>query len=331
MRSAMRATAFLAPLALSPEVFGQSVEVTPSNTGALNTMGMVHEVTTAVPNMITAVVNSADYQGIGMALFLGLATFTLAFALYKYVISGNLTDLLESVFVIGFTWVLMLGYLVAIFALYDWQRDFSAIIQQGILGSTNEFYALETIWNIIKSFDFSFTTETASWNPLVNLKTVLADVAFWLITIVFVGLMLLLLVATMVVSMLGLWGYIVLAIVGYMLIPTLLFKPLSFLFDGWLRTMFTVLLYAVLGRVVLSVAAFGFDLLLGAPDGSGIQAIIHINPVYGFTQFLGLFLWAAVALASMRSVMNYAQSIVAGAGAAMADARNNVDPSKLFR
>ena len=86
--------------------------------------------------------------------------------------------------------------------------------------------------------------------------------------------------------------------------------------------MFTVLLYAVLGRVVLSVAAFGFDLLLGAPDGSGIQSIIHIDPAYGYFQFLGLLLWAAVALASMRSVMNYAQSIVAGAGAAMADARS---------
>lgn len=311
----------IAGLLLSPSLaISQTVEVVQPDSTPYNTLVAVNEIVDAVPDMLTRVVNGAEYQNIALVLFLGFATFAIVIALTKYIQNGSREDLIETVLKIGVVRVLMLGYLTAMFMLYEWQRHFAEIIQLGILGTTNEFYAIETIMNAIKRFDFTFTS-TGSWNPLTILKAMMADGMFWVLTVIFMIMMIVLLAAAMVVSLLGLWGYMIMAVVGFMLLPTLLFQPLSFLFDGWLRTMFTVLLYAVLGRIVLCFTAFGFDRMLGSPDGSGIQTVIQISPVYGYFQFLGLFLWAAVSLAAMRSVMNYAQSVVAGAGAAMADAK----------
>ncbi|OGT74773.1 MAG: hypothetical protein A3H44_09740 [Gammaproteobacteria bacterium RIFCSPLOWO2_02_FULL_57_10] len=304
--------------ALASGTVRAQTEVESSEFGTGPTSLFLNNVTRAAPELLTQIINDSSYQSITVSLFLFCATIAVVFALKRYILGGSQLDLAESILRVSVTWVLMQSYMTGLWAVYEWQSDFGDMIQYTVLRTDNKYHTIDVLFSLYDRFEFNVFS--GSIHPVKIIATLLSDLAYLVFIFVFQLVLLVLLISSAITNLFALWGFLIVGAIGFMLLPSLLFPPLTFLFDGWLRTLFTVLLYSVIARIVLSISVWGFELLLGPPSSAANQTVVVISG-RDWESLLGCLIWAVASIAAMKSVMPYAQSIVSGAGAAMADSR----------
>lgn len=309
-------------LTVSMKVSAQSapVEIVSAEEIATSAPNVFVTIPEMIPGLIEAVTQSPAFSLFTKALFITCALTLIGFAVNDYINGTPLKDMLEMLVKIGSVWILMENYITVLSALNDWQRSLGGVIQLAITGNANEFFALDTIINVWDALDFQLWegdtfSLTAPWRVFARF---FADIGMLFVLVVLLIILMLLILATAVATLLASFGFFVVGAIGLSFIPLALFKPLEFLFNGWLRTLFTVLLYSVMSKLVLSLSAIGFQALLGINPLTLTKTPIIIT-TNSWDAILSIVLWGVISLAATQQIIPYSQAIVSGVGAAMGD------------
>ena len=265
-----------------------------------------------------------EFQTAGLAIWTGMATVMIVWTGLKTAFSGDY-DLWEVVkLVIG------LGIPRTMLAFYNTPvpgttMSFPELVTRQGTWATDVF--IGNSWQnlqqtVLPAFTNIFTQITESIRSFGYTDVFTKGISFLIAALfgsVFMALMLILLLLMFCLLMAQvIWAHFALAVaimVGPILIPWLIFPPLSFLFWGWFRTLLTYTLYGVIAGAVFNVfmnVGLGFlDSLLTA-----VLTFEDLSAVFRWYLILWPLIIAGV-LASLK-VGELAQLLVSGAGSASA-------------
>ena len=273
---------------------------------------------------------AAPMQTAGLAIWTGMATVMVVWTGLKMAFSGDY-DMWEIVqLVIG------LGIPRTILAFYDTPipgagLSFPALITEQGTWATNVF--IGDAWKdaadtLTEAYNHVFTQLTDSIRSFGYTDVFTKGISFLIASMmggVFMALMLVLLLLMFCLLMAQvIWAQFALAIailVGPILIPWLVFQPMSFLFWGWFRTMLTYTFYGVIAGAVFNVFM-----------NVGLAFLSRLLTVtLNFEDLFSVFSWYLIMwpliiagiLASLK-VGELAQMLVSGAGGASAGLASRV-------
>ena len=263
-----------------------------------------------------------EFQTAGLAIWTGMATVMIVWTGLKTAFSGDY-DMWEIVqLVIG------LGIPRTILAFYTADipgttMSFPEIITRQGTWATDVF--IGNSWQqlqqtVLPAFTNIFTQITESIRSFGYADVFTKGISFLIAALmgsVFMALMLILLLLMFCLLMAQvIWAHFALAVaimVGPILIPWLIFPPLSFLFWGWFRTLLTYTFYGVIAGAVFNVfMAVGLGFL-----DSLLTAVLTFEDLSGVFRWY-LIMWPLIiagVLASLK-VGELAQLLVSGAGSA---------------
>jgi len=234
-------------------------------------------------------------------LFLFFTAALIIGRLSRYIWQGiTIAEIGETIALIIVVRVMMVMYGPVTTYMWQWANAFGGGIQQVAVGSDDIFFVGVFIKNIV---DRIALADVSIW------EGIMASIAIAVLSVILFALTLLAFIA----SAWPIWGYAVAKLIGWMFIPTILFKRLSFLFDGWLRFFFGFLMYAVCIRVNLSLVAIALGLFFNLPVGDSPSAP-YIFPVQNFMDFFGLAAICLISLAGLWSTGKFSAVIAGGVG-----------------
>ncbi|MCY3758766.1 MAG: type IV secretion system protein [Acidobacteria bacterium] len=265
-----------------------------------------------------------EFQTAGLAIWTGMATVMIVWTGLKTAFSGEY-DLWEIVkLVIG------LGIPRTMLAFYNTPvpgttMSFPELITRQGTWATDVF--IGNSWQnlqqtVLPAFSNIFTQITDSIRSFGAADVWIKGISFLIASLfgsLFMALMLVLLLLMFCLLMAQvIWAHFALAVaimVGPILIPWLIFPPLSFLFWGWFRTLLTYTFYGVIAGAVFNVF---MNVGLGFLN-SLLTAVLTFEDLSGVFRWY-LILWPLIiagVLASLK-VGELAQLLVSGAGSATA-------------
>ena len=269
--------------------------------------------------------NSApEFQAVGLAIWSGMAVVMIVWTGLKTAFSGQFDawEIVQLVIGLGIPRTMLQFYTTPI---PGTSMSFPAIITAQGIWASNAFIGntwkdlIERLSQVYNSVFNQFGEDIMAFGiGDVFTKGISFLVASVIGGCLMVLVLLLLLLMYCVVMAQVIWAQIALAIctlVGPLLIPWLIFPPMSFLFWGWFRTMITYTLYGVIAGAVLNVfmnVGMGF-----------LERLLAT--ALNFTDLAGTVKWYIIllplilsgCLASLK-VGELAQMLVSGGGAASA-------------
>jgi hypothetical protein len=261
--------------------------------------GFQHFYTYIAP-FIKKIVTHSVITDFSLTLWKFFTVMMICWQLYLYVFKGaELIDFFNAIFLISIVHVLMVQFDLLTSALWSWSEGISSGIQISAIGVSDDFYAPRYIWNLITSFNWS------AKNILLYPEQVAACVMLGIAGVI-------LSVCSFFATVWAMWGYSLAKIIGLLFIPTLLFEPLSWLFDGWLRFFFGFLLFNIVAKatlmlVLIALAAFFHDSLGSVPQHMGYQYAFN-----SFADVLGIFVFLVLGIIALFSTGSFVRSIVSG-------------------
>ena len=199
----------------------------------------------------------------------------------------------------------MLNYDSITGSIYNAFTGFATGIQRVGVGNTDVFFVPGFIWKVIQGISLE---DVSLWRG--GLAAIIGVLSMTVMSAV-------LAVLAAFASMWGTWGYYLTKCIGMVFVPTLLFKPLSFLFDGWFKLFFGFLIYSVVARVNLVMVA----ILLEQHFNTSIQALgaeTYEMAIDNWTDILSLGCFFIIGILALISTGKFAASI-AGAGGGMSE------------
>ncbi|WP_395398718.1 hypothetical protein [Pseudoduganella sp. UC29_106] len=227
--------------------------------------------------------------------------------LAKYAMGGaNVLDIHTAVLLVLMVQVMRASYDPLTDALWEYAEQMASGLQQGMIGTKDAFFAPKFIGNVVRAMSFSVLDIL---NPV---KATIQALTVWTLSLA----MLLLSVISYVSIMWGFWGFTLAKLIGLMFVPTLLLKPISFMFDGWLRFFLGWIVYYVIARinVVMVACAIALYLGIGIPFTAGAQQTIELPQFSSIFEMMGLITFMFIGILALFSSGKFAASIVAGAG-----------------
>ena len=260
------------------------------NTG--NTM-VTHVDTALASAQVTLVVN---------VLFTALALLLFVWKFAGFALRGfDLVDVLELMFTIFFVYLLLTGYRSLLPAVGSAGRYVGDVLGKDISGATGSNTLAEEIFNLVVQL---------SLHPVCHgLMHCITDAPYAIATAIVGTIAILLLggVATIVETWMN-WCFQAVYGIGWFTIPFLLYRKLSFIFDGWLKLFFTVLFYDILAKVTLAMVLLCFTTMQSSVPGS-IGATIDVHGPY---DLVALFLFIFVGVLLLACTGRFANAMVAG-------------------
>jgi hypothetical protein len=255
---------------------------------------------------MTAHVSTAlTSAGIGMVvhvLFASLSLFLFVWKFIGFALRGfDLVDLLELMFTMGFVYLLLTGYRGLMPAIAAATRFVGDHLGGSIAGIGTDRTLAEEIFTTVLQL---------SLHPVCDgLMDCITNRAYAIFTTMVASLAILFLGAIATVVELWMqWCFEIAFGVGWFTIPFLLFRRLSFLFDGWLKLFFNVMMYDLIAKVTLSMVLLGFRSMSAAATGS-MGATIDVHGPY---DLIALFLFLVLGMLAMACTGRFATSVVAG-------------------
>src|SRR5439155_8607237 len=92
------------------------------------------------------------------------------------------------------------------------------------------------------------------------------------------------------------WGFQIAYAIGWLTIPFLLFERLSFLFDGWLKFIFGMVVYVIVAKINIALVLLGLEVMFGVGDVADQTVQVH-----GFFDVIGMLVFMAVGIATLYS------------------------------
>ncbi|TSD87023.1 hypothetical protein FFK22_019220 [Mycobacterium sp. KBS0706] len=222
-------------------------------------------------NEITSL--GSDYYNIGLVFMTALAAIYLVIAVTRYVFQDkNWPQLLGSIVYTAIVMAIFVTYGEVVRAFSAAPYAIATTLQTAALGTDDAFAPMVYLYKVVTNV--TFKTDTA-WYDIVGqidsaLSSGLFAVAFLFVQAVYL----------LAIAWATLWPIIylfALKIIGFITIPFLFAGQLEFVFYGWLRQFFMLLLFILLVNGVLIanvlLVAFAFNLPFSAADTIG-QTIV---------------------------------------------------------
>jgi hypothetical protein len=236
------------------------------------------------------------------ALALGLFVWRFAgFALRGF----NVLDLMTLTLTLFFVYILLTSYKEIIPPIFEAGAYVANLLGNGISGITGSTSMAESIFQMITQVDFSPSCSDLECLGSQILSIPASILAYVLIIVLGI-------IATLV-ELWTSWGFEIAYAVGWLTVPCLLLERLSFLFDGWLKFFFGMIVYVVVAKVNLALVLLGLEIMFGVAEGTGQVAPVHVS-VGGFFDVVGMVVFMVVGIASLYSTGRFASSIVNSAG-----------------
>lgn len=243
------------------------------------------DVSSSITNIQAAGSTSGDFVN---SLYLAMVVFRLAWIFTKWSFgSANMEDIIYTILLILIVSALMGSYNFLTSAMHDWSTSFAGSIQEGMIGTSDVFYAPAYLNDIIHSMkieEASFFDPIASWIGLMVLSLtsmVLSIMAFFVVAW-----------AT--------WGYALAKLIGWMLIPFLLLPATAQWFEKWFGFFMGFLFYEVIGRTNVAMVLMLLTGFFNLPIATRPARVIEISgeSLSDFTGLLAMLFISILALLS---------------------------------
>ena len=231
------------------------------------------------------------------ALALGLFVWRFAgFALRGF----DLLDILELMLTIFFVYILLRSYREIFPAIFGAGRHVADLIASALIGVDSKKSLAESIFGLL--FNFSFEPSCSGTDCVGSgiLSIVAAIVTY--VAIIVLGII------AALVELWTVWGFQIAFAVGWVTIPLLLYERLAFVFDGWLKFFFGMLIFTLVAKVNLALVLLGLQMVSGNNGQKKIQ-------VDGFFDVLGILVFVVVGIYTLFCTERFASTIVSSAGA----------------
>lgn len=265
---------------------------------------MSQQMTTAVGNAL----GTKQIETVVNVLFTSLALGMFVWKFAGYALRGfDMLDLLTTMLMIAFVHFLITGYKTIFPPIFDAGRYVADILGNGLAGVKGGSMA-EAIFQTLLRLDIH--PDCDGWDCVgKNILALPATVTAYLMAVV-LGI-----IATLV-ELWTLWGFQIAFAVGWVTVPFLLFERLSFLFDGWLKFFFGMIIYVIVAKVNLAIVMLGLQVMMNAAGDGAL-----VLPVIGFFNLIGMFVFVTVSICTLFCTGKFASAIVNNAaGGGVGDA-----------
>ena len=262
---------------------------------------MTQKITTAVGHALGTPEISTVVNVLFTALALGLFVWRFA----GYALRGfDMQDLMSLMLTIFFVYLILASYGLVFPAIFGAGRHVSNLLGAGISGRDPSVSLAETIFGMVVQVDFKADCQLFDCMGSGIMSWIAALFAY--VVVILLGIM-----ATLV-ELWTLWGFQIAFAVGWLTVPFLMFERLSFLFDGWLKFFFGMLIYVIVAKVNLALVLLGLEVMFGIAHGSGLPSTQTLN-VRGFFDIVGMMVFLFVGIASLWSSGKFASAFVQNA------------------
>lgn len=238
-------------------------------TGNFETIGAWTATINRFRNDITAKIDEltqvgSDFYRIAMIFMVALAAIYLVIAITKYVTQGkNWPDLLGSFVYTAIVVAIFVTYSETVQAISEAPYGIAKMLQLATLGSDDAFAPMVYLYKVVTNVTFSSDT---AWYDLVGQIDNALSSGIFAVAFLFVQAIYLLAVAWATI-----WPilyFFALKILGFIAVPFLFAGQLEFVFYGWLRQFFMLVLFVLLVNAVLManvlLVAFAFNIQFSA-------------------------------------------------------------------
>lgn len=241
-------------------------------------------------------------SGIVIAIILGLA---------QWVAQGfDLADILYVVFMILATNLLFNLYPTLTSAAWGAAEGLGDALQGALLGGDSSFFTpLQYFYKLVTAtiFDISVLDAVA---PTVLAYKILAAVVVMILGV-------LLVIMAIVASIFGLWGFALAKLIGLIFVPLILFPRLGFIFDGWVRFALGFLLYTVIARVNIAIAALAVGSFYGVGYSNNPEVSALVLDPDSLYEIIGLIGFLVVSISALFLTGRFVGQIIIGQNIAL--------------
>jgi hypothetical protein len=270
------------------------------------------QVSQQITDSISNALGTSQVSTIVNVLFASFALFLFVWKFAGFALRGfNMLDLMTLMLTIFFVYILLTGYQAIFPPIIGAGRHIANVLGSGISGRDPTISMAEAIFGMIGSVDFEAGCS--------GLSCLGADILSWPAALVAYAIVIVLGIIATLVELWTLWGFQIAYAIGWFTIPFLLFERLSFLFDGWLKFFFGMLVYIMVANVNLGVVLLGLEIMFGVAHGTNSIPAQTVS-VDGFFDIMGMIVFLVVGIASLYSTGKFASAIVhSAAGGGIGD------------
>jgi hypothetical protein len=260
---------------------------------------------TAGDQMTTHVANALVTPQIKLVmntLFMSLAVLLFVWKFAGFALRGfDLVDALELSFSVFFVYIMLSSYTTLVQAIATAGSAIGDALGGAISGADDNQTLAESIFSLLLQLTLlpkcGGLLDCIKWGWLSIQTVMVADIAILLLGVV----------ATVVEVWMH-WSVQIAYGVGWVTIPLLLVRSLSFLFDGWLKFFLAAIFYDIIAKVTLAMVLLSFRVLTNrAPGANGATIEVH-----GPMDIVPLFLFIFVGVILLTATGKLANAVVAG-------------------
>ena len=217
---------------------------------------------------------------------------------------GAVVDLFEFLCLAGAVTVLLKLYDPLTSACWQAANTLASVMQEGLIGNGDLFFAPGLMGLLITNIIYPQL-------PAMDIPEAFRLTMFiWTMSTISLILSALAYISTVW----ALWGYVIAKLIGFVALPFLMTKRLSYIFDGWLRFFTGFLVYAIIARINIALVIAAIFLYFGypVPPTAGGIVPIQLDAVSAITQWFGLITFMLVGIVALLSTGSFVSTIVGG-------------------
>lgn len=252
---------------------------------------------------IGTALGTAQISRIINVLFASLATLLFVWKFSGFALRGfDLMEILELMFTIFYVYLFLTAYRTLIPGIAEAGRFIGDALAGTIGGATGKATLAESIFSMLLQL-----TLRPNCEGLLGCANGAGLLAIGTAMLGFVAIITLGIIATIVETWMQ-WCFMVAYAFGWFTIPFLLFRQLSFLFDGWLKFFMGVIMFDLVAKITLAIVLLCFKVIQEAAPGS-TGATIDVHRPF---DLIALFLFIVVGAVILTATGRFATALTAG-------------------
>jgi hypothetical protein len=267
-----------------------------------DSMGRLNTFMTNVGAVLNNILVDPSLTGFVNALWNTLTVVLIVTVLAKYSMTGISTfELIHPLLLILITRLMLNHYDYLTGLCWDWSEGIAGGIQRAVIGNSDPFLLPGFINDVVSGIE---TSDVSIWD----------GVKLFLAGNVILASIFLLTALAFLANTWALWGYALAKIIGWFFIPFIMFKRLSFLFDGWMRLFLGFLIYGIIARANLLLTVLAIKSFFGIPGyvvNTNTSMRIDFN---GVADLFGLAGFLFIAILALIATGRFATAVVSSAG-----------------
>lgn len=267
-----------------------------------DSMGRLNTFMTNVDGVLSNILVDPNLSGFVNALWNTLTVVLIVTVLTQYSMTGITTfELIHPLLLILITRLMLNHYNYLTGLCWDWSEGIAGGIQRAVIGSSDPFLLPGFINDVVAGIETSGVT---LWDGV--------DLVMG--SLVITAIISLLSLMAFLANTWALWGYALAKIIGWFFIPFVMFKRLSFLFDGWMRLFIGFLVYGIIARANLLLTVLAVKTYFAIP-GYAVNTNTSIRLDFnGVADLFGMLAFLFVSILALIATSRFATAVVSGAG-----------------